>query len=548
MKAINATPKEVRKIFGDSYIIPDFQRRYSWEREQCETLWDDITNFHDQVIGDNDEEKYFMGNIVIHPTDNGKYAVIDGQQRLTTLLLLIKALHTRAGTLDALENCLRIQDKLTEKLTTELKVRSEVIDTDAETLSMIVFDTVKDTDNSNLAMNYRFFIEKIDEWRQEHSNDSDTFNRFISTLLYRIVLLPIECGSEDDALTIFETINNRGMSLSDADIFKAKLYHAVPKAHQADFIADWNGLNDPDRLFRILMHVLRANKKDTSKEIGLRSYFKSATNPLADWSSIMSSLKKIDAASYYTWGCENDWSIVDSLWGILNTYPNQYWNYPIFVFLHKYGEYDAEDGFTLAEEYRRPLEELLEETVRYNFIKGVVHNAVNAVKDTIFRVCSKIANEEDYLSEYKANIAAGELEVLTAKLENNALGRYQKGLIVLSAYLNPRQDKALFAELIWDRYDIEHILPREWNHYDGWTAETHKEYLNCLGNLIPLERAKNIKAQNEYLRKKKEYYKTSVVQDALDILSVPDTGWTAEKVQNVHLEKMSRLTKFFKRN
>jgi len=95
------------------------------------------------------------------------------------------------------------------------------------------------------------------------------------------------------------------------------------------------------------------------------------------------------------------------------------------------------------------------------------------------------------------------------------------------------------------QYDIEHILPREWNHYDGWTAETHKEYLNCLGNLIPLERAKNIKAQNEYLRKKKEYYKSSVIQDALDILPITDSGWTVEKVREVRHEKIRRLTDFF---
>ena len=236
MKAIHATPKDVRKVFSDSYIVPDFQRRYSWELEHCETLWDNITDFHEQVNGVNDEEKYFLGNIVVHPTINGKYAVIDGQQRLTTLLLLIKALHTRAGTFGALENCLRIQDKLTEKLTDELRVHTEVIYKDADTLKEIILDTVKDTDNSNLAVNYRFFIEKIDEWRQENGNGSEDFDKFISTLLYRIVLLPIECGSEDDALTIFETLNNTGKPLTDADIFKAKLYRSVPKEQQASFI------------------------------------------------------------------------------------------------------------------------------------------------------------------------------------------------------------------------------------------------------------------------------------------------------------------------
>jgi hypothetical protein len=544
LKAINATPKEVRKVFVDSYIIPDFQRRYSWEREQCETLWSDFAEFHEENSGGSSEEKYFLGNIVIHAVEGGKYAVIDGQQRLTTLLLLIKALHTRAGTVDALGGCLRIKDKLTDKLTEELRVHSEVIDSDADMLKKIIFDELEDTDTGNLAQNFRFYIDKIDEWRQEHGGDSGKFNAFILTLLDKVVLLPIECGSEDDALTIFETINNRGMSLSDADIFKAKLYHFVPKEKQTAFIEVWNRFENPDRLFRILMHILRADKKDTGKEIGLRAYFKSPENPLADWERIMSSLKKIHSVDK-RWDTSGNWGAVHSLWGILGTYPNQYWNYPMYVFLHKYGGYSDREGFSLPEGHHDALEKLLTAMVQYYFLKGVVHNAVNTVRDTTFKACAEIAGGGDYLAEFAANVSASERSALSTKLQGNQLGRYSRGLVLLSAYLNPDQDKEKFGELLQERYDIEHILPREWNHYDGWNEQTHKEHLNYLGNLMPLERAKNIKAQNEYLRKKKEFYKTSVVQDALDMLNVPDAGWTPRKLQEIHLKKVSRLQDFF---
>ena len=101
MKAIQATPKEIRKVFNDSYIIPDFQRPYSWEKEQCETLWDDIVSFHATAPADG--ERYFLGNIVVNPAEGGKWSVVDGQQRLTTLLLLVKAFFKSAGTYTALE-------------------------------------------------------------------------------------------------------------------------------------------------------------------------------------------------------------------------------------------------------------------------------------------------------------------------------------------------------------------------------------------------------------------------------------------------------------
>jgi hypothetical protein len=540
MTAIHATPKEVQRVFSDNYVIPDFQRPYSWEREQCETLWDDFTIFLDSASSD---EKYFLGNIVIHPAENGKFAVIDGQQRLTTLLLLIKALFTRAGIAKILEGCLRIQNKLTSEMTDDLRICSEVIAEDKANLTEIILHNVPDANKSKLAENYRFFVGKIDEWRSTHS--ADEFNKLIETLLYKIVLLPIECGSEDDALTIFETINNRGMSLSDADIFKAKLYHHVPKEHQNGFISDWSGLSNPDWLFRIYMHVLRATNGDISKEIGLRSYF-TPREIFADWNTVLTSLKKIHAIDMGNYNDNNDYSIADSFWAILSTYPNQYWNYPLYVFLHKHGTYDDINGFALPSDKLEELNILFEETVRYFFIKGVVHNAVNVVKDTTFRVCDKIANDGDYLSEYKSAIMPSDRAEMLARLENNRYGRYMRGLVLLTAYLNQNQDKNAFVDFAWSKYDIEHILPKKWNNFDSWTEDSWAEHLNTLGNLIPLEREINISASNEFLKRKKEKYLDSKIQDAHDIANtIADDGWIPSKVDDFHIEKLLRLSVFF---
>jgi len=297
MKAIQATPKEVRKIFSDSYVIPDFQRPYSWEREQCETLWDDIVSFHASTPAS--EERYFLGNIVVNPADGGKWSVVDGQQRLTTLLLLIKAFFMSAGTYPALEKCLRVLDKRTDVLTNELRVKSEVLADDATNLHRIIFDTISGDDNSKLAVNFRYFAERIDEWRRATSNSSDALLNLIDTFLDKIVLLPIECGSDDDALIIFQTINNRGMSLTDADIFKAKLYHSVLESERREFIEDWKQLGkseNAERLFRVLMHIIRAKNGIIDKEIGLRTFFTANKSKyLADWRGIMASLNKINA-------------------------------------------------------------------------------------------------------------------------------------------------------------------------------------------------------------------------------------------------------------
>lgn len=534
MKAIHADPREIRKIFTDKYIIPDFQRPYSWDRDQCDQLWEDFIDFYENQTSKDD--KYFLGNIVINPAGEA-LSVIDGQQRLTTLLLLIKAFHSKAGTAVVLEECLRIKDPLTSQLTDELRLDSHVIDDDKKHLYDIVFNNGDNTPDCPLKANYIDFCDKIDEWWKLHNYSADSLNRLILCLLDQIVLLPIHCGSEDDALTIFETINNRGMSLSDADIFKAKLHHAAGDKKD-EFVKDWNALEDHEWLFRILMHILRAKEGDSGKEIGLRPYFtNSAKDRFSDWESVMNSLKMIDYINY-NWAPT---SRIDILWYILNTYPNYYWNFPLYVFLNKYGKFDGET-YNLPKDRNEEFTQLLEYTVKYFFIKGVVYNTVNYIKDAVFKTCVAIEAGKDYLEEYK-KITTAEIDTFNQRIKNKQYGRYWKGLVLLSAYLNPKQNLEDFEDFLCDTYHIEHILPKKWNNYDGWSETTWDEDLNSLGNLIPLEYKLNINARNEFFNRKKEYYAESKVQDALDLTALDE--WTPQALHRMQEEKEKRLNKFF---
>ncbi|WP_160664156.1 DUF262 domain-containing protein [Colidextribacter sp. OB.20] len=541
MKAITANPETIREVFSKRYIIPDFQRPYSWDNDPSEKLWDDIIDFYEGK--ETKEDKYFLGNIVINPASDLPYEaweVVDGQQRLTTLLLLIKALHSRAGTVKALEECLRIKDPLTSELTDELRASSFVISQDREDLHTILLGGAEPA-KSRLLDNYRLFGEKIDEWWQSQGQTAEALNRLILTLLDSVVLLPIHCGSEDDALTIFETINNRGMSLSDADIFKAKLYHNIPQEDQAAFIEDWNALEDHDWLFRVLMHILRAKTDEAGKEIGLRSYFSAQKGILGDYAAIMRSLKIIHTISVNWYGNDE----INALWRIMETYPNYYWYFPLFVFLHKHGTFDEEGGgFSLPEKRLHQFLELQNATVRYFFIKGLVYNAVNAVKDTVYRVCADIEQERDYLASYEANISRNDRTALDPILHGDLRRRYQRGVVLLSAYLNPNQDRETFSQFMDGKYDIEHILPKKWNNYDGWTDALWRDQLNNLGNLIPLGRALNIAAKNEFFVRKKEEYAKSAIQDAQDLLALPE--WTPDALIDSQEEKIARLLKYFR--
>jgi hypothetical protein len=535
MKTITAKPEDIRTIFSREYQIPMFQREYSWEQEQCETLWDDLIDFHNEK---DKKDKYFLGNIVVHPIDESeKFSVIDGQQRLTTLLLLIRALFDNAGTVKALEECLKIKDKLSSELTNNIRLNSDVIENDKKNLEKIILEGRCDDENSRLYINYDMFKKKISDWKQ--GKISDELNKLILTFLDNVVLLPILCETEDDALNIFETINNRGLSLSDADIFKSKLYAGIESSKRSEFIDEWNELYDQEDLFRILMYICRAQENDISREKGLRSYFSSKTGRLQNPGDVMASLKKINAIIDTKTGIYND-----SLWNILENYPNQYWRYPLYVFLHKYLIWKKDGELYLPEEYYEEYKKLVMLTTAYYFVKGVVYNSVNTVKDTTFKVCAKIENNDDYLSEYIDNMG-NDLKIFYDKLKSADLGRCKRGIILLSGFLNESQSVEDFYDLILNsNIEIEHILPRKWSDNNDWDEQEAKEVMETLGNLAPFEKKLNISASNEFFKKKKKAYEESKFADIKDLVKLDKWDYDEVKIREENI--INRIKSFIK--
>ena len=103
MSKLNVDQKTIMLLFSDKksdFLIPDYQRPYAWEEGQCQTLWDDIFSFafpDNNYENFNKDEEYFLGSIVTFENENNKKEVIDGQQRLTTLMLLLRAFYSKFG-------------------------------------------------------------------------------------------------------------------------------------------------------------------------------------------------------------------------------------------------------------------------------------------------------------------------------------------------------------------------------------------------------------------------------------------------------------------
>lgn len=256
-KLINTEQKSVKDLLSDKksdFLIPDYQRPYAWGEKECLTLWEDVFAF---AFPDNDCDKfdshnneYFLGPIVTYKNGE-KIEVIDGQQRLTTLMLLLRAFYEKYGSMQnekavktskMIEQCIWKTDEFGDPDKNELKIDSEVATDNAkdEFLSILKTGTVSDNHKSAYANNYRFFQNKISEYLNDFP---DFFSYLPIRILNNCILLPIEAESQDTALRIFSTLNDRGKPLSDSDIFKAQFYKYYSSKGQKDiFIQKWKDL------------------------------------------------------------------------------------------------------------------------------------------------------------------------------------------------------------------------------------------------------------------------------------------------------------------
>ena len=175
MEVIKANPESIIEIFQKLYVIPEYQRPYSWDEDKCYELWSDIVDKYEEEKNKQSSIKgeYFLGTMVLIKKNNGIFEVIDGQQRLTSLLILLRALydnHQFAG----IKNIIYVHDTLTHKINNKkYRIYSEVIDEDKKDLKDIIHNDGNNLDSKNkFKVNYNIFKDKINEWKNNNPKNS----------------------------------------------------------------------------------------------------------------------------------------------------------------------------------------------------------------------------------------------------------------------------------------------------------------------------------------------------------------------------------------
>lgn len=214
------------------FVIPEYQRPYAWNDEQIQVLFDDLTEYtHNNT--DDDDNPYFLGTIVSYENEDHEQEIIDGQQRITSLFLLLRAIYTKLENSGSEADFLKSQiiptiwkqNPTTGEVNFEkILITSRVMGSEGnqEFANILITGIADKNSNSLYSKNYILFQKLVDEYAAEQPL---SFYNFISNILNRAILLPISADTQDTALTIFSTLNDRGLALSDADIFKAKIYN-----------------------------------------------------------------------------------------------------------------------------------------------------------------------------------------------------------------------------------------------------------------------------------------------------------------------------------
>ena len=538
---INVNKQSVKELLSSgakhTFVIPEYQREYAWTEEEAETLFEDLWDFTTTNNNIDNDNYYFLGCIVSYENGNGEQEIIDGQQRITSLFLLLRAIYTnlknnteRTPEADNFINQIEPAIWRTNKLTgavdySSILLVSRVVNNEENEILRKILETGEADEKAkdHYSKNYRKFQ---DLYKKHSAGNAFMMYQFVYAVLNQAIMLPITADTQDTALVIFNTLNARGLPLNDADIFKAKIYNHLNEDEKNKFIEEWKVLDKEaddasesiQSLFYYYMFYLRALENDkNSTTPGIRKYF--STNKYAklfepeliDNLTIILKLWKVVNSHEKN---DEPWSENKNILKALDTlksYPNEFWKYPVIIF---YLSHRKEDSF--ERDFLLFLNRLIAELLT----KYCITPTINAVKVDILKLNVECIKTLHPVFDFKAIDIRGIEEHI--KNPNRNIVRM---LLKVLAY--DKQD-----DLLPEKWEIEHIFPLHWQttYFVNIPDDIISEKIEHIGNKLPFEKRLNIIAGNGYFEKKKIEYNQSSIKITNEFGQSTLTDWTMDNI------------------
>ncbi|AZL52926.1 DUF262 domain-containing protein [Helicobacter pylori] len=525
--------------FEAYYQIPIYQRPYQWTEENCKKLLDDLLSSYEYYK----ESDYFCGSLVLiaigtdSATNAKTYDVVDGQQRLSTFILLAKVLAT-----------LYNNEVLNNKTSRDFLEKS-LGDTDGEKRKRLTFNTIglNAKDDFQGALD---FFDNLDASKVKNSKINDpskgknnylknaiclinylrekeieNINDFIKWLYFKVVFIKTTCPNVSMALRIFSVLNARGLPLHAIDVFKVELLKKLAKEKdQEEFMSRWSALHQKCSGNESKFPKRKENKREKNATETLFSWYLTYLNPVTSGRSMEERLadqfERLNkppleyfkgVEDFYNAYCKvlemQDWHA-----HLLSYLASDFWRVILCTsILHHYSDQDIE-----------ALKELLVKFYYQNWVatqeepkKQTNCNIIKALKEnkSVESIASIVKEYLDYhkiTQDFKKNLQDSKLYEQHKRAKKNS---WVKPILILVEYFMSDNANPAYIKMDDDLH-VERILPQNPDPSSQWVKDFSEEerglYTHSLANLTLLEGKKNTKALSQVLnqdfKEKKEIY------------------------------------------
>ena len=554
---IHAEEFPLRKIFSNDFAfsIPPYQRPYAWTTEQAAELLGDISAFAEENSAEVSEiNPYFLGSVVLIKGDKPEADVVDGQQRLTTLTILLAVLRHLVASDAALANgvtqYLYEEGRPIEGTPNRYRLRlrerdadffQEYIQDDQTMQKLWTLNAAKLTDSQrNVQANARYFLDQL----QDRSTEDHT--RLLQFMMTRCFLVVVSTPDLDSAYRIFSVMNARGLDLGLTDLLKSEIIGAIKNSEQDRYTQIWESEEEDlgraafQDLFAHIRMIYRKAKPRESALNEFRKYIRPQANPEAFINQIVKPYSDaFEVIRYSSYRSDRLAEKVNALARWLGQIDNSDWVPPAIVYMSRF-QHEPQSLVRFFTDLERLAAGLM--ILRININKRI---------ERYGRLLSAIEAEDDLYAEASPLQLTGE--------ERWQIGNVLDGDLYLIGrirqYVLLRLDSSLSqGEATYDYpiITIEHVLPQNPKVGSSWqkwfpTQELQASYVHRIGNLALLSRRKNAQAQNfDFDKKKDQYFATDkgVSPFVLTTQILKQHEWTPKVVrerQEKALEHLSEL-------
>jgi len=560
----------IKDLFQKWYRIPEYQRPYVWGTDQIVELLEDIYN----ASQSNPESQYFLGSIVLKKnikqetgtnTKYEEYDLLDGQQRLITLLLIHAVVRDLTSNTDRMISCRNAifqkanpDDNVPERCRIVFDIREEVADfineflmTDKGTLKKYELTDKIKNDKDISIQNISQAILSILEFFENNLHSLDAFFPYFRS---NVLMIYVAADLLEDAFHLFTVMNNRGIKLRNSDILKAENLAKIEiDFERKKYAKKWEETEeyfgeDFDNFLSHLRTILVKQRtgynllKEFEENIYDRKEFDRTTKIyinkpplLIKGKSTLDFIDKYYKNYLYLFEESNEIEFNNHLELLKTGYEADYWKAALLCFYEKF----KIDGLL-------QFIKLLDKKFSSDWIVGFT---TTRRIDNLNEIIKRIESSYSTSTLFDSNVFDIQKEDLKRILSGNIYGRKYAKYILLKIDLAYHGDTSQF--LPPPTISIEHILPQNPSDKSDWishfTAEEREEWTNKLGNLILISRRKNTAQGNlDYEKKKANYFKKNIelFSNSVKVLTEYDS-WKLDDLKKNHKEKLTKLLSLY---